>query len=66
MYVATIKDIDEPCAWRFTKAPNKAKRFADIAEALEFYRTQSARRPLRDDGRPNRPLAAFIATFTRL
>jgi hypothetical protein len=38
---------------------NQAAHFADAAEALEFWRTQSRTVPFRDDGEPNRPLTAF-------
>lgn len=37
----------------------KAKHFADIAAALEFWRTPSRIRPRRPDGEPNRPLTGF-------
>lgn len=37
----------------------KAKRFTDIAEAMEFWRTVPKCKPRRDhDNRPNRPLTA--------
>ena len=42
-----------------TSDKSQAKQFADAAEALAFWKHQSKRRPLRDDGRPNRPLTAF-------
>ena len=35
-----------------------AKRFADMAEALAFYRTSPECQPTRADGLPNRPLTA--------
>ena len=37
----------------------KAKHFADIVEALAFWKTQSRIRPIRWDGEPNRPLTGF-------
>jgi hypothetical protein len=40
-----------------------AMRFPDITEAMECWRQQSRVRPLRDDGKPNRPLTAFTITF---
>ena len=36
-----------------------AMQFADVVEAVQVWRTQSKVRPLREDGRPNRPLTAF-------
>lgn len=43
----------------WTTNPNKAKRFADKAEAFEYWQTQSKTHPTRPDGRPNRPLTAY-------
>lgn len=37
---------------------SKARVFADFAEAFEFYRRSPKCKPLREDGRPNRPLTA--------
>ena len=42
---------------------NEAKRFKDIFEAMEFWKQRSKITPTRPDGRPNRPLTAFHATF---
>jgi hypothetical protein len=42
----------------FTADPARAKRFANHADAWEFWRTQSKVKPLREDGRPNRPLTS--------
>lgn len=39
--------------------PELAMRFDGFREAMEAWRTQSTVRPLRDDGKPNRPLTAF-------
>lgn len=46
----------------FTKNVAKAMRFKDVAEALAAYQMQSKLRPMRRDGRPNRPLTAFNMT----
>lgn len=43
----------------FTKDPALAKQFADAAGALACYGQVSIVRPVRGDGRPNRPLTAF-------
>jgi hypothetical protein len=40
-----------------------AKRFAHAAEAWEFWKRQSTVRPLRADGKPNRPLSALTVEF---
>lgn len=41
----------------------KAKRFASMSEAIDAWNTQSKVRPLREDGKPNKPLTAFSASF---
>lgn len=46
--------------------PRKALRFPTAAEAFAFWRTQSTVRPLRDDGRPNRPLTACTVTIEEI
>lgn len=43
-----------------------AQRFEDAAEALTFWKTVPKCRPLRPDGKPNRPLTAFTITVQRL
>jgi hypothetical protein len=45
----------------WTSDVNKAMKFDDVSEAVIAWRTQSKVRPLREDGRPNRPLTAFNA-----
>lgn len=42
-----------------TADPTKALKFADLAEALEFWKTESKTKPLRPDGKPNRPMTAL-------
>jgi hypothetical protein len=49
-------------AW-WTDDPAKAMRFADVGVALETWKTQSTVKPLREDGKPNRPLTAHTITF---
>lgn len=39
-----------------------AKRFADLMEAMAYWKRPSNIVPLRPDGRPNRPLTAFSVT----
>lgn len=36
----------------------EAKQFADAAEAMTFLKTSPKCRPIREDGKPNRPLTA--------
>ncbi len=47
--------------WTPDKA--QAKRFPDFPAALSEWKRESKVRPLRADGRPNRPLSAFSITF---
>lgn len=47
----------------WTKDVMKAKLFQGKAEAWEFWKTQSKTRPLREDGKPNRPLTAFSVSL---
>lgn len=43
----------------FTADRTRAKAFPSPTDAAAYWRTQSTVRPLRDDGRPNRPLTTF-------
>lgn len=47
----------------FTTEIINAKRFDSINKALDFWRKQSSVKPLRSDGRPNRPLTAFSVSI---
>jgi hypothetical protein len=47
----------------WTPELSKAMRFASVAEAFDMRKCQSAVRPLRPDGKPNRPLTAYIVEF---
>jgi hypothetical protein len=58
-YIMSIPDIDSPCTWAFTAHASKAKRFKDTEKAMELRNMQSIQRPLRPDGKPNRPLTTF-------
>jgi hypothetical protein len=44
---------------KFTSDPAKAKQFTSQAKAMEFWRKTSRVRPVRLDGKPNRPLTAL-------
>jgi hypothetical protein len=46
-----------------TRSVQSAKRFPDLSAALEFWKQVSPTVPLRTDGKPNRPLTAWTATF---
>lgn len=43
----------------FTRRLENALRFVTHGDALQYWRRQSTIKPLRDDGRSNRPLTAF-------
>lgn len=43
----------------WTYEPEKARRFPTVMAAMECWSQQSTVRPLRPDGRPNKPLTAF-------
>jgi hypothetical protein len=47
---------------RWTDDITKAQRFASFTGAMECWRAQSSVRPIRSDGRPNRPLTAYSVT----
>jgi hypothetical protein len=47
----------------FTTDPAEAMRFPGYQEAVEEYRRESAVMPLRDDGKPNRPLTAYSVSI---
>jgi hypothetical protein len=44
---------------KWTNDPACAMVFLDAPEAWELWRRQSTVAPLRDDGKPNRPLTAY-------
>lgn len=43
---------------RHTPDPAKAKRFPDLQHVWDFLHTQPKCRPLREDGKPNKPMFA--------
>ena len=48
----------------FTDKPEHAMRFKTLRDAMEFWLTASTVKPLRPDGKPNRPLtASTISVF---
>ncbi len=50
--------------WTVDRA--KARRFASPVEATEEWRRQSTVRPLRPDGKPNRPLSSYTVEIVPL
>ena len=51
---------------RWTDDSAKALRFDTFTDAATAWKTQSRKRPFRDDGEPNRPLTAYSVTIERL
>lgn len=47
----------------WTADPAEAMAFITHARAFAAWKTQSTIRPLRPDGKPNRPLTAFTVTI---
>jgi len=45
---------------------DKAKTFSSLEAAVRFYKQQSTVRPLRPDGKPNRPLTAYTISLERV
>lgn len=48
-----------PGAIKLTSNRRLARRFASKGDAFEAWRQQSSVKPLRPDGKPNRPMTAF-------
>jgi hypothetical protein len=46
-----------------TEYLDKARRFDQFSEAIQYLKRQSTVCPLRFDGRPNRPLTAFTCAI---
>jgi hypothetical protein len=49
-----------------TSDPLRAKRYASPQEAWDEYRAAPKSRPLRPDGKPNRPLTAYTVLCTEI
>lgn len=58
--------FDGQGAGEFTFNIREALPFADTAEALMFWKKQSEVRPLRSDGKPNRPLTCSTVTLEQI
>jgi hypothetical protein len=50
----------------FTKHIEDAMPFADFGAAMDFWRRQSAVRPVRPDGKPNRPMTGLTIVVETL
>ena len=50
----------------FADDPTEAMRFDTVEAVMECWKTQSRTVPLRDDGRPNRPLTAYTIQPVKL
>jgi hypothetical protein len=50
----------------WTEDPTEAMQFDSSAEAMRVWNTQSEVRPLRQDGKPNKPLTAFTVELVRI
>jgi hypothetical protein len=51
---------------RWTHDLGKAMRFPSFEAAMECWRAQSTHTPLRDDGKPNRPLTAYNVSIEKV
>ena len=49
-----------------TADPARARQFDSAIEAGNFWRQQSKVRPLRPDGKPNRPLTAYSVVIEQV
>lgn len=47
-----------------TRMPQKAKAFPTVLAAMDAWQTQSTVKPMRMDGKPNRPLTAYTVSIT--
>jgi hypothetical protein len=43
----------------FTENPHEARRFDDFMAVIDCWRQVNPAHPVRDDGKPNRPLTSF-------
>src|SRR5215467_7603002 len=48
-----------------TEDPDRARGFRDPVEALAYWKRPSSVRPVREDGRANRPLTAFTVAVEK-
>lgn len=58
-----IEAFDGQGSAEFTEDAHEAIGFFTVQDAITVWYQQSRIRPLREDGKPNRPLSAFTAEF---
>jgi hypothetical protein len=63
---ADVEAHDGRGAATWSTDPDEAKHFANAGDAFTYWRQQSTLRPLRDDGKPNRPLTSCSVEVTKL
>lgn len=51
---------------RWTRDIEKAKQFATFADATACWQAQSTVKPIRPDGKPNRPMTAWSVTIEQV
>lgn len=51
---------------RWTDDVSRARKFASFGEAMACWQAESTVRPLRDDGKPNRPLTVYSVTVEKV
>lgn len=51
---------------RLTRDPASAIKFHDFVAAVEYWKQQSIEKPLRPDGKPNRPLTAYTVEMVKV
>lgn len=66
LQAADVNAHDGRGAVTTTRDQAHALAFATHAEAFAFWQRQSTVRPLRGDGKPNRPLTAYTVTVRPL
>lgn len=49
----------------FTQYQHEAMQFNDVSEAMEFWQRRAKCRPLRPDGKPNRPMTSMHAEIIK-
>jgi hypothetical protein len=49
----------------FTQKRSEAMKFDDPGKALDYWKTQSKKKPMRPDGKPNRPFTAWTVSILR-
>lgn len=53
-------------AAEFTRSRDEALKFPTVSDALQFWNTQSKTRPIRPDGKPNKPMTCTFIEVIKL